>query len=199
MIEHPLEWDYEQLLVGLDEAGRGPICGPVVVAGVVFPKDYKNDLLDDSKKLSEKKRELLFHQVMRDALWYQILVVNEETIDRLNIYRACQEAMNTIAKNAPVQLALTDAMPLPNLGKEAYAIIKGDQKSLSIAGASILAKVTRDHYMYKLDELYPQYNLKKHKGYPTKAHLAAIEEYGVQDFYRKSYGPVQKQLEIKLF
>lgn len=199
MIEHPLEWDHSELLVGIDEAGRGPICGPVVVAGVVFPKDYQNDMLDDSKKLTEKKREMLYHQVIKDALWYQILVVNEETIDRLNIYRACQEAMSTIAQNAPVHLVLTDAMPLPNVEKESYSIIKGDQKSLCIAGASILAKVTRDHYMFKLDEMYPQYNLKKHKGYPTKAHLQAIEEFGVQDFYRKSYAPVQKQLEIKLF
>ena len=199
MIEHPLEKDFDKLLVGLDEAGRGPICGPVVIAGVVFAKGYENEALDDSKKLSEKKREKLYYQVIQDAIWYQILVVNEETIDRLNIYRATQKAMEMIAQEAPVELVLTDAMPLPALNKEVHDIVKGDQKSLSIAAASILAKVTRDHYMYKLDELYPQYGLKKHKGYPTKAHLAAIEEYGIQDFYRKSYGPVQKQLEIKLF
>ena len=200
MIEHPLELDYwEQydLILGMDEAGRGPICGPMMVAGVIFPKGYSNDLLDDSKKLTERKREALYHQILEDALWYQILCVSPKTIDEKNIYQAAKWGMEKIAQNADAQFVLSDAMPL----RETFAheaVIKGDSKSLSIAAASILAKVSRDHYMKKLDALFPQYGLAKHKGYPTKAHLQAIDEFGVQDFYRRSYSPVQKVLTRQL-
>ena len=191
MLDRPLEhdyWDQNQSVLGMDEAGRGPIAGPLMVAGVIFPKGYHNELIDDSKKLSEKKREALFKTIIQDALYYQILVVDEKTIDKKNIYRATQEAMMEIAN-----------MPLPDIDKPFQAIVKGDQKSLSIAAASILAKVTRDHWMKKLDEMYPQYGLAKHKGYPTKAHIEALNQYGLQDFYRRSYGPVKKLEEIRLF
>ncbi|MCF0246236.1 MAG: ribonuclease HII [Ileibacterium sp.] len=200
MIEHPLEldhWKEYDLILGMDEAGRGPICGPMMVAGVIFPKGYVNELLDDSKKLTEKKREALYHQIRQDALWYQILCVSPAVIDEKNIYQAAKWGMEQIAGKAKAQFILSDAMPL---SKEFHheAIIKGDSKSLSIAAASILAKVSRDHYMKKLDELYPMYGLARHKGYPTKAHLQAIEEYGVQDFYRRSYSPVQRVLTKQL-
>lgn len=202
MLETPLEWQYwdkNQSVLGMDEAGRGPIAGPLMVAGVIFPSGYKNEEIDDSKKLSEKKRERLFQTIIEDALYYQILVVDEKTIDQKNIYRATQDAMIEIAKKASCDFVLSDAMPLPNIDKPYEAIVKGDQKSLSIAAASILAKVTRDHWMIKLDEMYPQYGLAKHKGYPTKAHIEALNQYGLQDFYRRSYGPVKKLEEIKLF
>ena len=202
MLDRPLEhdyWDQNQSVLGMDEAGRGPIAGPLMVAGVIFPKGYQNVLIDDSKKLSEKKREKLFKIIIQDALYYQILVVDEKTIDRKNIYRATQEAMMEIANKSQCDFVLSDAMPLPDIDKPYQAIVKGDQKSLSIAAASILAKVTRDRWMKKLDEMYPQYGLAKHKGYPTKAHIEALNKYGLQDFYRRSYGPVKKLEEIRLF
>lgn len=177
----------------MDEAGRGPVCGPAVVAGVIFPPGYSNPRLNDSKKLSEKKREALYHEIVRDALSYQIVFVSEEQIDRQNIYRAVQNGMSAIAHALHPDHILTDAMPLPDF-PDAEAIVKGDTKSLSIAAASILAKVSRDHYMMELDRLYPMYGLKQHKGYPTRAHLQAMDVYGVQDFYRRSYGPVQRIL-----
>lgn len=202
MLDRPLDndyWDQNQSVLGMDEAGRGPIAGPLMVAGVIFPKGYQNALIDDSKKLSEKKREELFKTIIQDALYYQILVVDEKTIDRKNIYRATQDAMMEITNKAQCDFVLSDAMPLPDIDKPYQAIVKGDQKSLSIAAASILAKVTRDHWMKKLDEMYPQYGLAKHKGYPTKAHIEALNKYGLQDFYRRSYGPVKKLEEIRLF
>lgn len=202
MLERPLEWDhwdFKQTVLGMDEAGRGPIAGPLMVAGVVFPKGYVNKEIDDSKKLSEKKREKLFKIILQDALYYQILVVDEKTIDQKNIYRATQDAMIQIANNTKCDYVLSDAMPLPGIDKPYEAIVKGDQKSVSIAAASILAKVSRDHWMKKLDEMYPQYGLAKHKGYPTKAHIQALNQYGLQDFYRRSYGPVKKLEEIRLF
>ncbi len=202
MIEKPLEneyWNKNQIVLGMDEAGRGPIAGPLMVAGVIFPIGYKNDEIDDSKKLSEKKRERLYDLILKDASYWQVLMIDEKTIDKKNIYRATQDAMIEIAKDASCDFVLSDAMPLLNIDKPFEAIVKGDQKSISIAAASILAKVTRDRYMYELDKKYPQYGLAKHKGYPTKAHIEALNTYGIQDFYRRSYGPVKKLEEIKLF
>lgn len=202
MLNEPLEiqvWkEYEQVL-GMDEAGRGPIAGPLVVAGVVFKKGYTNSKLDDSKKLSEKKREALFYEILKDAENYKILVIDEKTIDTENIYRATQNAMSTIARTMECDYVLSDAMPLIDVETPYEAIVKGDQKSISIAAASILAKVTRDRWMKHLDQYYPQYGLAKHKGYPTKAHIEALNMYGLQSFYRRSYGPVQKLEEIRLF
>lgn len=194
---HPLEeahWQNHARILGMDEAGRGPLCGPAVVAGVIFPPGYENAVINDSKKLSEKKREALFSQILDDAIAYQILIVSEAQIDELNIYRAVQQAMETIAENLQPDFTLTDAMPLRN-GMEHEAIVKGDSKSVSIAAASILAKVTRDHYMEGLDAEYPEYGLKSHKGYPTKAHLEALSRLPLQPFYRRSFGPVQRKME----
>ncbi len=195
-MNQPLEleyWPKYSTILGMDEAGRGPLCGPLVVAGVIFPQGYLNPWIDDSKKLSAKKREALFEVIQRDALAYWIVFVDEKTIDQLNIYRATQEAMRQIAQKAQADFVLTDAMPLPNC-ENTLSIVRGDQKVLSIAAASILAKVSRDHYMEALDALYPQYGLKSHKGYPTKKHLEALNQYGIQSFYRRSFGPVKRQL-----
>ena len=191
-------WQNDQLLVGIDEAGRGPLAGPLVVAGVVFPKDYDTGEIYDSKKLTEKKREELFEIIKRDALFYDIEIVDEKTIDRLNILEATRQAMSTIALKAPVNVVLTDAMKL-YIDKEVIDLVKGDQKSGSIAAGSILAKVTRDHIMYELDKKYPQYGFAQNKGYPTKAHLEALQTYGVLDVHRRSYRPVIESLQGNLF
>ncbi len=196
-MNEPLEleyWPRYPLILGMDEAGRGPLCGPLVVAGVIFPADYHNPWINDSKKLSAKKREALFEVIQRDALAYWIEFVDEETIDRLNIYRATQEAMHHIAQKAQADFILSDAMPLLGF-TNSVSIVRGDQKALSIAAASILAKVSRDHYMESLDALYPQYGLKNHKGYPTKKHLEALNLYGPQSFYRRSFAPVKRLLD----
>lgn len=201
ILEKELDPGYHRIL-GMDEAGRGPIAGPLVVAGVIFPVGYEHPEIDDSKKLSEKKRRRLFSQILQDALWYQIRFVEEEKIDALNIYAATRQTMNEIALASGADFVLSDAMPL-DTDIPFEAVVKGDQKSVSIAAASILAKVSRDLYMEQLDRLYPQYGLKQHKGYPTKAHLQAIEQYGVNEHYRKSYTPVARILkkadELTLF
>lgn len=203
-MDHPYEDDLKQYsrILGMDEAGRGPIAGPVCVAGVVFPPDYRNPKLDDSKKLTEKKREALFYEVLEHALDWKIVMVDEKTIDEKNIYRAVQEAMEQLAQSLPCDYVLTDAMPLRN-GVLHESLIHGDARSQVIAAASILAKVSRDRYMKRLDAQYPQYGFAKHKGYPTKAHLQALDTYGLAPCYRASYGPVarilEKENEIRLF
>lgn len=191
--------DGKSFVIGLDEAGRGPIAGPLVVAGVVFPKGYDHDAIYDSKKLSEKKREELFDEIKKDALYYKIEIVSEKEVDEYNIYRATQMTMEKIVLECNVcDCVLSDAMPLPAVDLPLESLVKGDQKSVSIAAASILAKVTRDRIMVELDAKYPEYGLKQHKGYPTKKHLEALETYGVLDIHRKSYGPVQKQLSKQM-
>lgn len=185
----------KQYIMGLDEAGRGPIAGPLVVAGVIFPQHYEHETIYDSKKLSEKKREELFEVIKKDALYYNIEIVSEKDIDTYNIYRATQMAMEKIVLEcAFCDAVLSDAMPLPAVKQPLNALIKGDQKSVSIAAASILAKVTRDRIMIAFDKKYPQYGFKQHKGYPTKKHIAALQAYGILDIHRKSYAPVRKQL-----
>ncbi|MBR2794866.1 MAG: ribonuclease HII [Solobacterium sp.] len=191
-------WSEGKLLLGIDEAGRGPLAGPLTVAGVIFPIGYENEEIYDSKALSEKKREELFEVIQRDALYYEIINVSPEEIDRYNIYRADQRAFAAIAGHLHADVVLTDAMPIP--GTDAIAIVKGDQKSISIAAGSILAKVTRDRIMAEYDRKYPQYGFARNKGYPTKAHLQAIEDYGITEIHRRSYGPVAaKQLSLDLF
>lgn len=195
--EH-LAWSMQKTVIGIDEAGRGPIAGPLVVAGVILPQGYENPEIYDSKKLSEKKRDELYDVILENALEYEIIIVSEQEIDELNIYRATQKAMNTIALGLSSCIVLTDAMPLPFCDKEVHDIIKGDQKSTSIAAASILAKVTRDRIMVALDAQYPEYGFKKHKGYPTVAHLEALKQYGVLPIHRKSYGPVAQRMQMQL-
>ncbi len=190
-------WNEGKYIVGIDEAGRGPLAGPLTVAGVVFPIGYQNEAIYDSKAISEKKREELFDIIKNDALWYEILEISPEEIDRLNIYRADQKAMFDIACHSPADIVLTDAMPL-EMDKRVIDLVKGDQKSIHIAAGSILAKVTRDRIMKKYDAMYPVYGFAKNKGYPTKQHLEAIEQYGITEIHRRSYGPVAFHQE-KLF
>lgn len=189
-------WSEHKPLVGIDEAGRGPLAGPLVVAGVVFPIGYENPKIYDSKAISEKKRNRLFDEILAFASWYKILEIPVEVIDELNIYQATKRAMMDIAKEAPCDIVLTDAMPL-QMEKRVEALVKGDQKSFSIAAASILAKVTRDRIMVQLDQQYPGYDLAKNKGYPTKVHCSALEEIGISPCHRLSYGPVKKIVEKK--
>ena len=181
-------WPNNKLVMGIDEAGRGPLCGPLVVACCVLPIGYENDVINDSKKLSEKKRELLFEQIKKDALFYDVKIVSPKEIDELNIYAATKKAMTSLALEKDVEYVLTDAMPIEDNPK-VIPIIKGDGKSISIASASIIAKVTRDRIMYELDKQYPEYEYRKHKGYPTKRHIELMEEYGIFDIYRMSYKP----------
>ncbi len=181
-------WPNNDLVMGIDEAGRGPLCGPLVVACCVLPVGYQNELINDSKKLSEKKRESLFEIIKKDALYYNVEIVSPKQIDELNIYAATKKAMSKLAGSFNVKQVLTDAMPIEDNDK-VIPIIKGDAKSISIASASIIAKVTRDHIMYELDKKYPEYEYRKHKGYPTKRHIELMNEYGVFDIYRMSYGP----------
>jgi len=193
--KHLIEQGYK-VIVGCDEAGRGPLCGPVVCAACVLPTNYQNEEINDSKKLTEKKRNKLFEVIKKDAVSYSIVIISPQEIDKINIYAASRKGMQEAIKGLNVipDYILTDAMPLlefNNIQKE--ALIKGDAKSMNIAAASILAKVTRDLIMDELDEKYPQYEFKKHKGYPTKRHLELLEKYGpIKEIYRYSYGPVKK-------
>lgn len=180
---------------GVDEVGRGPLIGSVVTACVVLPKNFKLDGLTDSKKLSEKKRNEFYEIIMKEAVAVGIGEVKEAEIDRLNIYEATRVAMkmaiSKVRETINLEHILIDAMPL-DLDIPTTSIIKGDAKSVSIAAASVIAKVTRDRQMYELDKVYPMYDLAKNKGYPTKKHLAAIEEYGITKYHRLSYGPVSR-------
>jgi len=191
---------YEQgyeLICGCDEAGRGPLVGPVVAGAVILPKNYELEGLTDSKKLSEKKREYFFDIIKRDAISYGIGIVDAKTIDEINIYEASRLAMKKAIANMNVlpDYVLTDAMPIPDLDVSVKPIIKGDAKSLTIAAASVLAKVTRDHILYELDKLYPEYEFKRHKGYPTKRHLELLSLYGPTSDYRFTYRPVRDLIE----
>ncbi len=195
--EH-IAWQIDQTVIGIDEAGRGPIAGPLVVAGVILPIGYENPEIYDSKQTSLKKREELYNVIIENALSYQIVIVSEKEVDELNIYRATQKAMHEIGESLESTVVLTDAMPLPHCSKVVHDIIKGDQKSTSIAAASILAKVTRDRIMIELDKQYPEYGFARHKGYPTKEHLENLKKFGVLEIHRKSYGPVQDQMQMQL-
>lgn len=189
-----------QYIVGIDEAGRGPIAGPLVVAAVCFPAGYDDEEIFDSKKISEKKRKALFKRIIEDALEYHIVIKDAAFIDEHNIYRATQKSMQELSEQFKhIDGVLTDAMPLPDCQHDVLPIVKGDAKSVSIAAASILAKVVRDHIMYAYDILYPAYGFKKHKGYPTKAHIEAMRTHGViEGFYRRSYRPVAEMYEVQL-
>lgn len=185
-----------ELIGGVDEAGRGPLIGNVVAACCVLPKDFVCEGLTDSKKLTEKKREKYYDYIIEHAICYGIALVSPEEIDKINIYEASRKAMmlaiEKVRKKINLEYVLTDAMPLPNLDIPHKPIIKGDAKSISIAAASVLAKVTRDRQLYELDKEYPMYGFASHKGYPTKKHLEAIKEYGLIEGYRKTYKPVEE-------
>ena len=185
---------------GVDEVGRGPLNGPVVASCVVLPKNFVLDGLTDSKKLSERYRNLFYDYIINNCVAYGIGEVSAERIDEINIYEASREAMiiaiNKVREQINLEHVLIDAMPI-NLDIPTTSIIKGDAKSISIAASSVVAKVTRDRLMYELDKKYPEYGYASHKGYPTKKHIEAIHKYGLIDGYRKTYGPVKELLEEK--
>ena len=184
---------------GVDEVGRGPLIGPVVASCVVLPKDFVLEGLTDSKKLSEKKRNLFYDYIINNCVAYAVGIVSPEEIDEINIYEASRKAMiiaiNKVREQINLEHVLIDAMPI-NLDIPTTSIIKGDAKSISIAAASVVAKVTRDSMMYELDKKYPMYGFASHKGYPTKKHIEAIHKYGLIDGYRKTYGPVKEVLDV---
>lgn len=197
--EEKLNKEGYNFIGGCDEAGRGPLVGPVVAACVVLPKNYHNELINDSKKLTEKKREQLYDIIVKDALTFGIGVVSAKEIDEINIYEASRKAMilayEEANKKLNIDYLITDAMPIETLDIPVMKIIKGDAKSITIAAASILAKVTRDRMLYELDEKYPEYGFKSHKGYPTKKHIEMIMKYGIFDGYRITYNPIKSLLE----
>lgn len=198
-------WQYENelhnkginIIGGTDEAGRGPLFGPVVAACVVLPKNFELEGLNDSKKLSEKKRNTFYDYLIKNTT-YGIGIVSPEEIDKINIYEASRKAMiiaiRQVQKQINLEYVLSDAMPI-DIEIPVMPIIKGDAKSMSIAAASVIAKVTRDKMLYDIDKKHPEYGFKNHKGYPTKKHFEAIEKYGLIDGYRKTYGPVQNYIE----
>lgn len=184
-----------KLIVGCDEAGRGPLCGPVVCAACILPTNYQNEMINDSKKLTDKKRRILFDEIKNVALAYAIVEISPEEIDRINIYEASRKGMTLAVQQLKMKpdYILTDCMPLLEFNELPQEnLVKGDAKAMCIAAASILAKVTRDNILEELDIKYPQYNYKKHKGYPTKEHIELLNKYGpIKGLYRYSYRPVQ--------
>lgn len=176
-------------ICGVDEAGRGPLCGPVVAAAVILPLGLEIEGLNDSKKLSEKKREALFDVICEKALAYAIAEASPAEIDEINILNASMLAMRRAveALDVPADFALIDGNCSRGFNIPTETVVKGDAKSYSIAAASILAKVTRDRGCIELDREYPQYGIAKHKGYPTKEHMDAVREHGPAPIYRKSF------------
>ena len=186
------------LIAGVDEVGRGPLCGDVVTAAVILDPNKPIEGLTDSKKLSEKKREALFDIIKQNALAWCVARASVDEIDELNILHATMLAMQRAVAglNIKPNYVLVDGNRCPNFGIRTQAVVKGDLLVAEISAASILAKVTRDREMVELDKLYPQYGLAKHKGYPTKDHLNAIEQHGVNHLYRKSFAPIKRLLLI---
>ena len=180
-------WETGRVFAGIDEAGRGPLCGPVAAACVVMPKEPLLLYVEDSKKLSEKRREALYDQILETAVYAQVILASPEEIDRVNILNATKNAMALAAKDAPCDLFLVDAIDRLDVPGEVRGIVHGDALCYSIAAASILAKVTRDRLMRELDETYPQYGFAKNKGYGTAQHIAALKEYGPCPAHRRSF------------
>lgn len=183
----------QQLVAGVDEAGRGPLAGPLVIAAVILPQDIFINGLNDSKQLSAAKRDLLYEEIMAKALDIEVNIVSVSNIDELNIYAATQQGMAQVIENlhCKPQTALIDAMPLHLPDIEVKSIIHGDALSVSIAAASIIAKVTRDRIMERLDEVYPAYGFAHNKGYGSAAHMQALAEQGATRWHRRSYEPVK--------
>lgn len=190
MKEYERKYEGYSIVCGIDEAGRGPLAGPVVAAAAVLPKDATILWLNDSKKLSEKRREELFQEIQEKAVTYGVGVVSPAVIDEINILQATYEAMRQAvsALSSEPDILLNDAVIIPGIDeKKQVKIIKGDAKSVSIAAASILAKVTRDRMMGEYDKLYPEYGFAQHKGYGTRAHMDAIREFGICPIHRRSF------------
>lgn len=177
------------VVCGVDEAGRGPLCGPVCAAAVILPLDCEIEGINDSKKLSEKKRDILYDVIKEKALAYSVVMVDAKTIDEINILQATFKAMRGAVEGLSVKpdIALIDGNQKPGLDIEERTLVKGDAKSISIAAASILAKVTRDRYCLTMDEKYPEYQFAKHKGYGTKLHYEMIAEHGICPEHRRTF------------
>lgn len=179
-----------QTICGIDEAGRGPLAGPVVVAAVIMPKDSFIEGVNDSKKVSEKKREALYEQITNEAIVWGVGIIDQKEIDEINILNATKKGLTTAIKELKVKpdRIIVDALDkIDTLGIPYTPIIKGDAKCYSIAAASIIAKVTRDRIMRQWDEIYPMYGFEKHKGYGTAMHMQAIREYGLCPLHRRSF------------
>ena len=177
-------------ICGIDEAGRGPLAGPVVVASVIMPEDSMIEGVNDSKKISEKKREKLYDQIIEEAIGYSISIIGQEEIDEINILNATKKGLTDSLKELKVKpdLIIVDALAhIDTLGIPYESIIKGDAKCYSISAASILAKVTRDRIMREWATIYPQYGFEQHKGYGTAKHISAIKEYGACPIHRKTF------------
>ncbi|MCE5323379.1 ribonuclease HII [bacterium] len=196
-------WTYEnqartmgyESIAGLDEAGRGPLAGPVVAAAVILPDGFDPTGIDDSKKLTPAKRETMFKRITNEASVVGVGIVGPEEIDRINILRATHLAMKLALEDmgAPYDYVLVDGLPVSGLGAHSLAIVKGDAKCISIGAASIVAKVTRDAIMVDLDQQYPGYGFAKHKGYGCRAHIEAIERLGPCPCHRKSFSPISER------
>ncbi len=179
-----------EYICGIDEAGRGPLAGPVVVAGVIMPKDSMIEGVNDSKKVSEKKREKLYDVILEEAISYSVAIIGQDVIDDMNILNATKQGVTKVVEELDVKpnLILVDALTHINTKGIPYdSIIKGDAKCYNIAAASIIAKVTRDRIMREWDEIYPQYGFINHKGYGTAKHIAALKEYGPCPIHRKTF------------
>lgn len=189
MKEFDREYKIYGTVCGIDEAGRGPLCGPVVAAAVILPDEYNILYINDSKKLSETKREEVYKEIDKYAVAYGVGIVSPERIDEINILQATYEAMRTAIHKLSVtpDILLNDAVTIPMVDIKQVPIIKGDAKSQAIAAASIVAKVTRDHLMEEYDKLYPEYGFAKHKGYGTATHIKAIKEYGPCPIHRRTF------------
>lgn len=188
--EHIHNEEKYKYICGIDEAGRGPLAGPVVVASVIMPQESMIEGVNDSKKVSEKKREMLFDKIREEAISYGIGIVWQDEIDEINILEATKKALTESLKELKVKpnIILVDALTkIDTLGIEYRSLIKGDAKVYSIAAASILAKVTRDRIMREMDEIYPEYGFAGHKGYGTAKHMQAIREYGLCPIHRRSF------------
>lgn len=183
-------------IAGIDEVGRGPLVGPVVTAAVILPKDFYDERINDSKKLTEKKRELLYDVIMENAISVGIGISSEDVIDEINILNATKRAMLEAVNNLSIkpEHLLIDAVKL-NTDIPQTSIIKGDAKSESIAAASIIAKVTRDRMMIELDKIHPEYDFKHNKGYGTKKHIEAIRKYGIIKEHRKTFAPCDEYVK----
>ena len=189
-----------QVVAGIDEAGRGPLAGPVSIGACILPQDCFIEKLNDSKKLSEKQRDILYDKIIECAIDWKVIFISEEEIDQKNIYQATINGMYQAVTELSVtpDAVLIDAVPLSKLSQPSHSLIKGDQKSASIAAASILAKVSRDRLMEEYDRIYPQYGFAKHKGYGTAEHVAAIREYGPCPIHRKTFEPIASILKENL-
>lgn len=192
-----LDYSYEitahekgyKVVCGIDEAGRGPLAGPVFAAAVILPENYSHPVLNDSKKLSEKKRDAVYDDIIKDAVCYSVGIATEEEIDEINILNATFLAMKRAVEGLVIKpdFAYIDGNQYPKTGVKEETIVKGDGKCISVAAASIIAKVSRDRFMLEIDKQYPEYQFSKHKGYGTKLHYEMIEKYGVSKVHRRSF------------